>query len=289
MVAQLIRFDSLFSAFRKDKALSLRFFAGMSSQNPTKRGNFRARTSRNLQLERELNRSRSSSLPRTKKKRTIGDMEDDEIRPSTSSGRQGRGRQSQKGSPSKIKRTSRSFSGSASRRGASSSTSTQAVTSKRSKSRIDEDKQRGSNKHILRDRKFRLEEGVDLRQQVRQLDEKVIDLKEKVKLKDKLIRKLEGAKLQSDQRIKKSVDEKETLARERSSLEKELSKMRKRAEKAELELTKIQSINSATSSNNGGGEGFFQDILGNLQDFLDNQLQCTICSEVYLIATVTSW
>ena len=259
----------------------------MSSQNPTKRGKYKARSSRNLQLERELNRSRSSSLPRTKKKRTIGEMEDDEIRPSTSSGRQGRGRQSQKGSPSKIKRTSRSFSGGNSRRGASSSTSTQAVTSKRSKSRT-EDKERG-NKHILHDRKFRLEEGVDLRQQLRKLEANIIDMKEDAKLKDRMIRKLQGANSQSDKMIKKSNIEKDALAEERSSLEKELVKMRKRAEKAELELTKIQSINSATSSNNGGGEAFFQDILGNLQDFLDNQLQCTICSEVYLIATVTSW
>ena len=214
-------------------------------------------------------------------------MEDDEIRPSTSSGRPGRGRQSQKGSPSKIKRTSRSFSGGNSRRGASSSTSTQAVTSKRSKSRT-EDKERG-NKHILRDRKFRLEDGVDLRQQVRQLEAKIVEMEENFKLKERKILKLQRANLQSDQIIKKYDDEKEALAKERSSLEKELAKMRKRAEKAELELTKIQSINSATSSNNGGGEAFFQDILGNLQDFLDNQLQCTICSEVYLIATVTSW
>ena len=161
------------------------------------------------------------------------------------------------------------------------------MTSKRSKSRT-EDKERG-NKHILHDRKFRLAEGVDLRQQLRKLEANIIDMKEDAKLKDRMIRKLQGANSQSDKMIKKSNIEKDALAEERSSLEKELVKMRKRAEKAELELTKIQSINSATSSNNGGGEAFFQDILGNLQDFLDNQLQCTICSEVYLIATVTSW
>ena len=157
-----------------------------------------------------------------------------------------------------------------------------------SKSRTDANKER-SNKHILRDQKFRLEEGVDLRQQVRQLQEKIADMKDKHRSMEKTIRELEGAHLQSERRIKKSNDKIEALVEERSSLEKELAKMRKRAEKAELELTKIQSINSASSSNNGGGEAFFQDILGNLQDFLDNQLQCTICSEVYLIATVTSW
>merc|ERR1719242_766390 len=47
-----------------------------------------------------------------------------------------------------------------------------------------------------------------------------------------------------------------------------------------------KSLQTSGGSDQNGGEAFFQDVMGNLQDFLDNQLQCTICSEVYLVATV---
>ena len=58
--------------------------------------------------------------------------------------------------------------------------------------------------------------------------------------------------------------------------------MTKRAEKAELELIKAESVKTVQ---NGPGEALFQDMLGNLKEFLDGQLQCSICNEIYVYAS----
>ena len=74
--------------------------------------------------------------------------------------------------------------------------------------------------------------------------------------------------------------------KEKSKVEKELKNMTKRAEKAELDLIKAESVKSHNSS--GSGEALFQDVLGNLRDFLDGQLQCSICNEIFCFSTVIS-
>ena len=58
--------------------------------------------------------------------------------------------------------------------------------------------------------------------------------------------------------------------------------MTKRAEKAELELIKAESVKSAQS---GPGEALIQDVFGNLKEFLDGQLQCSICNEIYVYSS----
>ena len=70
--------------------------------------------------------------------------------------------------------------------------------------------------------------------------------------------------------------------KEKSKIEKELKSMTKRAEKAELELIKSESVKSAQS---GPGEALFQDVLGNLKEFLDGQLQCSICNEIFVYSS----
>ena len=85
---------------------------------------------------------------------------------------------------------------------------------------------------------------------------------------------------------KSAMKDKETYCKEKISMEKELNKLKKRLEKSELNLTMAKSLQTSGGSDQNGGEAFFQDVMGNLQDFLDNQLQCTICSEVYVVATV---
>lgn len=70
--------------------------------------------------------------------------------------------------------------------------------------------------------------------------------------------------------------------KEKSKIEKELKIMTKRAEKAELELIKAESVKSAQS---GPGEALIQDVFGNLKEFLDGQLQCSICNEIYVYSS----
>ena len=66
--------------------------------------------------------------------------------------------------------------------------------------------------------------------------------------------------------------------KEKSKIEKELKIMTKRAEKAELELIKAESVKSVQS---GPGETLLQDVFGNLKEFIDGQLQCSICNVGY--------
>ena len=70
--------------------------------------------------------------------------------------------------------------------------------------------------------------------------------------------------------------------KEKSKIEKELKIMTKRAEKAELELIKAESVKSVQS---GPGEALLQDVFGNLKEFIDGQLQCSICNEIFVYSS----
>ena len=67
--------------------------------------------------------------------------------------------------------------------------------------------------------------------------------------------------------------------KEKTKIEKELRNMTKRAEKAELDLIKAESVKTVQG---GSGEALFQDMLGNLKEFMEGQLQCSICNEIYV-------
>lgn len=238
-------------------------------------------------------RSRSSSLPKSKK-RSIGDMEaadTSEIRPSTSRDAH---RRSQKGSPTKIKRSSRSKTsetGGARPRILSNSPPSSPVrsVSKRPKTKI-KSSLKSPKKTNRRFRDMVMDEGADSRQLLRQMEEKSGAWERKSKeLKVELRKEQERTKflLEANQKLEKTAKkDRETHCEEKISMEKELNKLKKRLEKSELDLTMAKSLQTSGGSDQNGGEAFFQDVMGNLQDFLDNQLQCTICSEVYLVATV---
>ena len=70
--------------------------------------------------------------------------------------------------------------------------------------------------------------------------------------------------------------------KEKSKIEKELKIMTKRAEKAELELIKAESVKSVQS---GPGETLLQDVFVNLKEFIDGQLQCSICNEIFVYSS----
>ena len=135
-----------------------------------------------------------------------------------------------------------------------------------------------------------MDEGADSRQLLRQMEEKKSHIEKKYKkLQAELLKEQEQTKLllEANQKLEKSaIKDKETYCEEKISMEKELNKLKKRLEKSELDLTMAKSLQTSGGSDQNGGEAFFQDVMGNLQDFLDNQLQCTICSEVYVVATV---
>ena len=135
-----------------------------------------------------------------------------------------------------------------------------------------------------------MDEGADSRQLLRQMEEKKSHIEKKYKkLQAELLKEQEQTKLllEANQKLEKSaMKDKETYCEEKISMEKELNKLKKRLEKSELDLTMAKSLQTSGGSDQNGGEAFFQDVMGNLQDFLDNQLQCTICSEVYVVATV---
>lgn len=135
-----------------------------------------------------------------------------------------------------------------------------------------------------------LDESADWRQRFRQTEEK------NRKLEEKLLIKKQAAKSQQDHHRRelklcnelcngKVSQDRERHFKEKCKLEKELKAMTKRAEKAELELIKSESVKTVQS---GPGEALFQDVLGNLKEFLDGQLQCSICNEIYVFASVVS-
>ena len=214
-----------------------------------------------------------------------------EIRPSTSSSRDGH-RRPQKGSPSKVKRSSRSKNpetGGARPRILSNSPPSSPMRSVKVKRKKISSSVK-SPKKTLRLRDMVMDEGADSRQLLRQMEEKKSHIEKKYKkLQAELLKEQEQTKLllEANQKLEKSaMKDKETHCEEKISMEKELNKLKKRLEKSELDLTMAKSLQTSGGSDQNGGEAFFQDVMGNLQDFLDNQLQCTICSEVYVVATI---
>ena len=197
------------------------------------------------------------------------------------------------GSPTKIKRSSRS-------RNAETSGARPRILSNsppsspiRSVSKKPKTKIKSSSKSPKKNLHFRamvMDEGADSRQLLRQMEEKKSHIEKKYKkLQAELLKEQEQTKilLEANQKLEKSaMKDKETHCEEKISMEKELNKLKKRLEKSELDLTMAKSLQTSGGSDQNGGEAFFQDVMGNLQDFLDNQLQCTICSEVYVVATV---
>merc|ERR1719219_893716 len=168
------------------------------------------------------------------------------------------------------------------RRSSSSGTSTAASPKKRIK------KKGKSLKQQLRETV--LDESADWRQRFRQTEEKNRKLQEKLLVKKQAIqsqkedhrREIKGL---NDNFNGKIGQESERHFKEKTKIEKELRSMTKRAEKAELELIKAESVKTVQ---NGPGEALFQDMLGNLKEFLDGQLQCSICNEIYVYASVIS-
>jgi len=137
-----------------------------------------------------------------------------------------------------------------------------------------------------------LEEGDDWRQRLRQVEEKNRVLQDKLQIKKQSLKthkqehkqEIEDLTSKFNAQVEKEVDK---HSKEKSKMEKELKSMRKRAERAELDLSKAESLKSSVATNAGGGssEAFFQDILVNLKDFLGDQLQCSICNEIYVYPT----
>merc|ERR1719219_3139992 len=135
-----------------------------------------------------------------------------------------------------------------------------------------------------------LDESADWRQRFRQTEEKNRKLQEKLLIKKQAIQSQKEdhrreIKSLNDSFNGKFSQEADRYFKEKTKIEKELRSMTKRAEKAELELIKAESVKTVQS---GSGEALFQDMLGNLKEFLDGQLQCSICNEIYVYASVIS-
>lgn len=72
---------------------------------------------------------------------------------------------------------------------------------------------------------------------------------------------------------------------ELGELKTKLKLAQQRAEKAETERAKVE---SKISSAAGGQESFFQDILSNFKEMMENNFQCSICNELFVSATTIS-
>ena len=141
-----------------------------------------------------------------------------------------------------------------------------------------------------------LDEGDDWRQRIRHLEEKNRQLTEKLDLRKRrhesrinkvgISHKRDLEAQAADSNAKITAQQGKHL-KEKSKLEKELKDMAKKAEKAELELSKAVSVKSAQDSS-GACEALFKDVLGNLRDFLDGQLQCSICNEIFVYPSIVS-
>lgn len=110
-----------------------------------------------------------------------------------------------------------------------------------------------------------LDEGDDWRQRLRQIEEKNRILEDRLSAKKRLMiaqkqqHKREVENLTTD--FKEQLErEQDKNAKEKAKMEKELKKMIKKAEKAELDLIKAESVKS--SSAGSSNEALFQDMLG---------------------------
>jgi len=168
------------------------------------------------------------------------------------------------------------------RRSSSSGTSTGGSPNKRIK------KKGKSLKQQLRETV--LDESADWRQRFRQTEEKHRQLQEKLSVKKNKMKTLREDHSREIQRITDSFNAKagqetDRHFKEKAKIEKELRNMTKRAEKAELDLIKAESVKTVQG---GSGEALFQDMLGNLKEFMEGQLQCSICNEIYVYPSVIS-
>ncbi len=139
-----------------------------------------------------------------------------------------------------------------------------------------------------RNRRFRhalqtsvLEEDADgLRRHVRQLEEKLNVAERKA---------LETA------RTKNTLDAKVRMDKEkRKQLEKQLAELKRQSEfEAKKSATTIQALTlraekaekiQAAASN----EGFFKDVLFNFKELIETNLQCSVCSEIFIFSATTS-
>jgi len=166
------------------------------------------------------------------------------------------------------------------RRSSSSGTSTAGSPKKRKKGK--------SLKQQLRETV--LDESADWRQRFRQGEEKNRKLHEKLLIKKQAIQSQKEEHRREIKSLNESFNgkigqETDRHFKEKTKIEKELRSMTKRAEKAELDLIKAESVKTVQS---GSGEALFQDMLGNLKEFLDGQLQCSICNEIYVYSSVIS-
>lgn len=66
---------------------------------------------------------------------------------------------------------------------------------------------------------------------------------------------------------------------ERTETKVKIEGLKKKIERLELDRAKAESISTPNN------EGFFQDILANFKDLVENQLQCSVCSEMLCLAT----
>lgn len=149
-----------------------------------------------------------------------------------------------------------------------------------------------------------LEESPDLlRQRLRETEDRLRRVQEKLLVKKTACNRLKFAEGELRSQLEDAQDELDRAKRDASrvradksrvvsqhtaemaSMQKQLIVYRKRADKAEYKRAKKESLAPASTSNN---EGLLQDVFGNLKELLDSQLQCSICNEIYALATTIS-
>lgn len=102
-----------------------------------------------------------------------------------------------------------------------------------------------------------------------------------------------AARRREDQLNEELVRARTERARKERSLEEareEVRSLAKRVEKAELDKAKAESIRSCSGGGGAGpstssNEGFFQDVLSNFKELVETNLQCSVCSELFVFAT----
>ena len=138
-------------------------------------------------------------------------------------------------------------------------------------------------------RETKLDEGDDIRQRLREVEDKNVRLKEKLDIKKRAILALKKSHQEEISGLntshKKRVAETQAeIANVKSKLEKKVKSLTKQIEKAEMNLMKEKSIK--TSGDNDAA--LLQDIFANLKEFMEGQLQCAICSEIFVFPAVIS-
>ena len=71
-------------------------------------------------------------------------------------------------------------------------------------------------------------------------------------------------------------------------MKKKIESLKQKSSNLELEMSRLESFElQAGSSSSGaqGGSGLFQDMMDNFRELAETQLQCAVCSEVFVEAT----